>query len=97
MTTPLENRTLSQQTDEELFALIATKLPTATGMVDGVEDIRDEHIEFAQYAVEDACEELTRRGVAIPASLKAQLTFIDWSTPRGKVYLAVHPHQELRF
>lgn len=84
MTHHLEDKTLSPQTNEELFALIGKKLPTATGMVDGVEDIRDEHIEFARYAVEDACKSLTGRGVAIPASLKAQLTFIDWSTPEEK-------------
>lgn len=84
MTTPLKNSELSKRTNDELYELISKKLPTATGMVDGVEDIRDEHIEFARYAIEEACDILKERDVAIPASLKAQLTFIDWSTPEEK-------------
>lgn len=78
------NPEISEQKNEELFALINQHLPAAKDMVDGTDGTTDVHIDYAQDVIEQARDVLVSRGVPISAELRLQLNFLDWRTPAEK-------------
>jgi hypothetical protein len=69
---------LNDRPNEALLAEIADRMGTASDHVDGISDLRQEHVDFAQDVIAQCRDILLQRGVEFDELAKAEMSFLRW-------------------